>query len=257
MPGPQAGTAVEPRLAATVLLVRDDPFEVLLVKRSAVGSFPSRQVFPGGVVEQQDMHDKWRALCCGTDGLDATDLAYRMAGLRECWEEAGLLCLASKPPLQLPPAGSDGGFHSWAEQHGACIDFSGMADFAHWITPPSAPKRWDTRFLLARAPERGDLQCDGIETVHAEWVEPARALERDARYGSGLLFSTKANLQLLARAASVDEALEAARSRVMVPITPLAERANGRVRISIPEDAGYPVSEAWMDDVPMMSQPGR
>jgi len=47
-------TAMRPvivRLAATVLLLRDDPFEVLMVKPNARGFFPSALVFPGGVVE--------------------------------------------------------------------------------------------------------------------------------------------------------------------------------------------------------------
>jgi mutator protein MutT len=42
---------VDPRPAATVLLLRDDPFEVLMVRRRRGGSFSSALVFPGGKVE--------------------------------------------------------------------------------------------------------------------------------------------------------------------------------------------------------------
>lgn len=254
--GPVQSAVVEPRLAATVLLVRDNPFEVLLVKRSTVGSFPSRRVFPGGVVEQGDRQDKWSTLFKGAEGLPADDLALRIAGLRECWEEVGLLCLADQLPTHWLPDRSIG-FHPWLEQHGAHVDLGEMVDFAHWTTPPTSPKRWDTRFFLARAPQDGELCCDGVETVEAEWVQPQHALERDPGDGRGLLFSTMANLQLLAMSSSVEEAFEAARDRVLCPVTPVALRENGRVMISIPEEAGYPVSAAWFDDVLSITTPGR
>ena len=45
---------VDPRPAATVLLLRDDPFEVLMVQRRRGGSFSSALVFPGGKVENED-----------------------------------------------------------------------------------------------------------------------------------------------------------------------------------------------------------
>lgn len=45
---------VDPRPAATVLLLRDDPFEVLMVRRRRGGSFSNALVFPGGKVENED-----------------------------------------------------------------------------------------------------------------------------------------------------------------------------------------------------------
>jgi 8-oxo-dGTP pyrophosphatase MutT (NUDIX family) len=40
-----------PRLAVTVVVVHDDPFEVLMVRRPARGTFPFALVFPGGSVD--------------------------------------------------------------------------------------------------------------------------------------------------------------------------------------------------------------
>ena len=244
-------TPAEPRLAATVLLVRDDPFQVLLVKRSAIGSFPSRRVFPGGVVEKQDLDERWRSLCRGGDHLDAADMAFRIAGIRECWEEAGVLCTVDGDLGGLSGARSDDLF-SLVERCGAHFDLGHMADFAHWVTPPSAPKRWDTRFLLARAPRDHDLCCDGEETVEAHWVEPKEALDRDVDNADGLLFSTKANLQLLAMSDCVDDALQAARNRPLFRVTPSATRKDGRFLVSIPAEAGYPVSEGWVAEAPRL-----
>ncbi|MGX1191349.1 NUDIX hydrolase [Porphyrobacter sp. MBR-49] len=249
-PDPSAAS-VEPRLAATVLLVRDDPFQVLLVKRSAIGSFPSRRVFPGGVVEREDMDERWRSLCRGGDDLNASDLAFRIAGIRECWEEAGVLCMVNGDLDGLSGSRSDGLF-SLMERCDVHFDLGHMADFAHWVTPPTAPKRWDTRFLLARAPRDHILCCDGVETVAADWVEPKEVLERDADGIHGLLFSTKANLHLLALSDCVDDALEAARNRPLFRVTPSAQRKDGKFLVSIPSEAGYPVSEGWVDDAPRL-----
>jgi 8-oxo-dGTP pyrophosphatase MutT (NUDIX family) len=44
-----------PRLAATVLVLRDDPLRVLLVQRPASGAFPSVLAFPGGSLEEHDV----------------------------------------------------------------------------------------------------------------------------------------------------------------------------------------------------------
>ena len=48
-----------PRLAATMLLVRYDPFEVLMVGRNDRGQFASALVFPGGVVDPDDRDEAW------------------------------------------------------------------------------------------------------------------------------------------------------------------------------------------------------
>lgn len=42
---------VEPRLAVTAVVVHDDPFEVLMVRRPTRGAFPLAIAFPGGSVE--------------------------------------------------------------------------------------------------------------------------------------------------------------------------------------------------------------
>lgn len=63
--------ASTPRVAVTVMLVHDDPFEVLMVRRPARGAFPSALVFPGGAV-------------------DADDESVRAAAVRECLEETGI-----------------------------------------------------------------------------------------------------------------------------------------------------------------------
>src|SRR5262245_59068398 len=87
--------------ASTILVVRDGPqgMEVLMVRRptrsgdASSGAF----VFPGGKLDAHDFSMEPR--CSGRDdasasrrlGLPVQGLAYYVAAIRECFEEAGLL----------------------------------------------------------------------------------------------------------------------------------------------------------------------
>ncbi|HWO47853.1 MAG TPA: NUDIX hydrolase [Solirubrobacterales bacterium] len=69
-----AGTVLEVEAipAASVLVLRDDPFELLMLRRSGASSFvPNAWVFPGGIAEPHE-----------------SDL--RLTAVRETFEEAGL-----------------------------------------------------------------------------------------------------------------------------------------------------------------------
>jgi hypothetical protein len=103
------------------------------------------------------------------------------------------------------------------------------------------PKRFDTWFYLAAAPEDQLATCDGWETVDAEWITPAEALRLADTGERTVIFPTRMNLRLLAEAASSEDAVARARARPLVPVEPqLAETPEGRV-LTIPPDAGYGV----------------
>ena len=130
------------------------------------------------------------------------------------------------------------------DQLGARFDLSNIAPFAHWVTPRTAPRRWDTHFLVARAPEGQFARCDGSETVGVEWISPEAAIECGDKGTREVLFSTRANLLLLAQSRNIDEAIAAARIRPHFEVHPQAERRADGIRVFIPEEAGYPESEA-------------
>ena len=48
-----------------------------------------------------------------------------------------------------------------------------MTPYAHWITPTFAPKRFDTWFFLAEAPEDQIALHDGSELVDSVWIGAA------------------------------------------------------------------------------------
>jgi len=67
--------------AASVLVLRDGPLEVLMMRRRADASFvPNAWVFPGGAVDEED-----RAL---GDGSELSTM--RIAAARELFEETGV-----------------------------------------------------------------------------------------------------------------------------------------------------------------------
>ena len=93
---------VVPRPAATVILARDtsDGIEVFMMQRTTEVAFAKgMHVFPGGGLDPTDHHDEIAALCVGltddlasnTLGIEKGGLAYWIAAIRECFEEAGLL----------------------------------------------------------------------------------------------------------------------------------------------------------------------
>ncbi len=118
-----------------------------------------------------------------------------------------------------------------------------LVPFAHWITPETQPKRFDTRFLLVSAPVEQLGAHDGAESVEGFWIAPEQAL-READAGTRtLLFPTHMNLLKLARYASVAEAVAVTRKSRIVSVMPRVERtATGRT-LHIPAEAGYGVTE--------------
>ena len=97
----EANRPPEIRDAATVILVSDRPdLHVLMLERTRRAVFgPGATVFPGGAVDAADADPRLVARVVGLDdvaasaehGLRHGGLAFRLAALRECFEEAGIL----------------------------------------------------------------------------------------------------------------------------------------------------------------------
>jgi len=158
------------RDAATVILVRDRPdLHVFVLQRNAALVFaPGATVFPGGAVDPDDI-DHARAL-----GLDE----FRVAAARECLEEAGIP-----------------------------IDPRTLVEFARWVTPQGAPRRYDTRFFVAPAPDGHEGEHDGSELVASAWMRPRDVLRAHARGDLDLILPTQRSLEVLARFDRVDALL--------------------------------------------------
>lgn len=234
-----APDAVPPRLAATLIVVRSDPFEVLMVRRPDRGVFPGVFVFPGGAVEAQDHDPEWRPRTL-SDDLDDLDHALRIAAIRECFEETGLL--AARTDGAALATGAHADFRSLVDASGGRLELGALTPFAHWITPISEKRRFDTHFYLVADP--GDEAIvPSEEIMEVRWVRPAEAVEAAQAGEFRLMFPTLANLDRLARSGSLEAAVAAATANPPVTVNPVITATPEGMRLTIPVEAGYPISE--------------
>jgi 8-oxo-dGTP pyrophosphatase MutT (NUDIX family) len=240
--------------AATMLLLRDGDagLEVFLVERNQNIDFGGGAlVFPGGKTGPDDYDPALASLVDGAEVWSGEARAVAVSAIREAFEEAGVL---------LARDASDGEFVSaerlaHLDRYREDLELArvGLADFvrrenlrlacdelvpfAHWITPRSMRKRFDTHFFLARIPLGHAGQHCGRESVASTWVRPAEAVEHDTL--GKLLFPTRMNLMKLARARNVDEALCAARAAPPATVEPWMENTPEGKFVCIRDDAGY------------------
>jgi hypothetical protein len=79
--------------------------------------------------------------------------------------------------------------------------------FSHWLTPPSVPRRFDTRFFLAALPEGQVAVADTSETISGQWVSPSSALQLYKDKEWQMIGPTISSLETLAQYTSAEEAL--------------------------------------------------
>ena len=109
--------------------------------------------------------------------------------------------------------------------------------FSNWITPVGAPRRYDTRFFLAVAPERQEASHDGGETIAHAWMRPAVVLDRCRSGECKLGVPTRRTLERFAdfsSAAALAAALGAQRD-----IPAILVRVTRDGRYVIPGEPGY------------------
>ena len=209
----------------------------MVVRHQQIEFASGALVFPGGRVEPSD------AALAGGDGLEA----FRVAAIRETWEECGVLLAAPGTP-----AAADGEFAAMLAARGLVPDTGSLAHFAHWITPVPVPKRFDTHFFLAAAPADQDALHDGSEAVDSVWIRPRDALAEAEAGTKKVVFPTRMNLTKLARSNSVAEAFAAARAKPVVTVLPQQRTTPEGRYLRIPVEAEYGGEEFLAGDPPSM-----
>ena len=261
---PRANEPVAPRPAATVILLRDSSngLEVFMVVRHHKIDFASGAlVFPGGKVDEADGDPGWTDLVHASDLASAPSIAFRIAAVRETFEEAGML-IACNPgssklidpqrALELSSAHRDDvhagrmPFARLVSNAGVKLAVDRMIHFAHWITPEHMPKRFDTHFFLVSAPMEQLGAHDGYESVDSLWITPQRALDEADTGKRTLVTPTRMNLQKLAAYANVADAVSAAHSEPVVTVLPQVDFNEEGRTLSIPASAGYGTSEVFV-----------
>jgi len=127
-----------------------------------------------------------------------------------------------------------------AEETGiALADGTEVLPWSRWITPEVVPVRFDTHFVVALAPPHSPPKPDGVEISDAGWFGPRAALDASEAGEMELVFPTVKNLETLLPYARSEEALEAARDRVVEPILPRVVGTREDHRVLLPGDPGY------------------
>lgn len=262
---------IEPRPAATVAVTRDADagLEVLLLQRTHSAVFmPGVYVFPGGAVDDGDRDPRLASRVRGIDeasanrmvGVSEGGLAYLMAAIRECFEEAGLL-LADPARGALDAKDADlarlrqrlnAGEYTLArlcEELDLRLSADRMAYLSHWITPPGPPRRYDTRFFVVAAPPGQTAGHDGVETVDHVWIQPEAALARNRRGEFPLGAPTIGTLRVLAGFDSTEQLLHHAR-RQGAPAARAPIEVTGRdgPRLVHPEEPAYAEAAKLRDE---------
>ena len=251
------------RFAATLIVLRDGAagLEVLMLRRAEKEGDQNSgaSVFPGGGVDPQD---RLLHTCCDAPddaaasrrlALPAGGLDFYLAAIRECFEEAGLLfasgsdnrpvTLDTLPEAELAAlrATTEEGAASLrglCAEHGWRLAVDRLAYFAHWLTPPGMPRRFDTRFFVALAPAGQQARPDGRETVEHFWLRPAEAL--DPARGLRLMNVQRRVLQQLAAFGSAEACVAHARGLPQIPLVmPRRAMAADGLRAVNPDEPAY------------------
>ncbi|HWL43865.1 MAG TPA: hypothetical protein VNQ73_13045 [Ilumatobacter sp.] len=261
--------SVPVRPAATVMLVRDGQagLEVFMLQRTGSAAFArNAYVFPGGRVDGTDHGPEFEPICDEDDasastrlGLDRGGLAWLVATIRECFEEAGVLLggvadapLAldfDTPELQARFGSARHAVHAGelgldalCRAEGLRLHTDRIYFVDHWVTPVGESRRFDTRFFLTRAPAGQEPLHDDSETVASTWVRPVDALERAQAREWRLLPPTINALTTLAPHADAAAAIAwAAALPRPEPTTPrlIIDADNRFVGILRPGEPGY------------------
>lgn len=254
-------TAVEPRPSATVLLARDGAAapEVLLLRRHGRSGFAADAwVFPGGVVDAADRDlsvvdrldgptpSEWAARL----GLDdpAEAVGYVVAALREAFEETGILLArdASGAPVAADAALEVARRALLADViamrevivgQDLRLAGDGLAYVAHWITPEAEPRRYDTRFFLARAEPDAVCVPHQEEMTDSVWITAADAVRHFEDGGLRLLPPTIHTLRRLVGLASVDAIFARLGDAPVPAIMPAMRPHPDGVAIVLPDEA--------------------
>lgn len=251
-------TLPEPKLSATVLIVRDAAeMEVLMVKRHYQIDFAAGAlVFPGGKANDEDADPAWDALTDGDYGPVQQDA--RIAAVREVFEESGLILARPKEargtdadlvgpdvadrlaPFRQAVDRQEKSFLELIRENDLVLALDSLVPFGHWITPIMMPKRFDTYFYLAPAPATQLASHDGRETTDSMWISAAKALEMEASGEATIIFPTRMNLRKLATAESVAAAKRDFGAETVITVLPeMTKDDTGTPCLRIPEVPGY------------------
>ena len=238
------------------MILRDTnvAFEVFMVKRHQEIDFASGAlVFPGGKLDVQDSNPALLATC-SEQNFDLNQLAVRICGIRETFEEAGILLARDNIDGKIIGAARCSQLVDWyreplhnrditlleiVRKENLTLACDELVLFAHWVTPSYFSRRFDAFFFIAKAPLEQIASHDKIESVDSVWITPNAALN-DANEGrKTIVFATRMNLQKLTYFQSTSALIQNSMESEVYTVEPQVEENDGDVTFTIPIEAGY------------------
>ena len=256
---------VTPIPAATVISLRDTPtgMEVLMVQRTKKADFAGGALlFPGGKVDNSDYEVLKLDRCSLPNDVPDNQKALRVAGVREMFEEAGLLFVRDLGDTQVISKeraevlkniyrqdllSQKITFHEIVEAEDLVVASDLLIPFAHWITPITGRKRFDTHFLVAQSPDGHTASHDGSETLDTVWIDPLTAITEAEEGKRRVVFPTRMNLKKVSESTTAESAIRLAKTTPVVTVLPEVHDVDGGRHLKIPIEAGYGISEITVD----------
>ena len=256
--------------AATVLLVRncdkqDDKIEVFMVVRHHQIDFASGAlVFPGGKVDEGDMDPNLVDFLPSSQRGDDPMRAFKIASIRESFEEANILLARNKETgnlvthdrlkkladkYRMPLQNGELPILDMLKAENLELATDLLGHFAHWITPTHMPKRFDTHFFIAEAPPHQLAAHDGEESVDSVWVGPNEVLQKADMGHYTVIFPTRMNIEVLGKFSSSKAAIEDAHGTDTFTVLPEMEVSEEGKFLLIPKEAGYSVTRQRVDKI--------
>ncbi len=263
-----------PKQSSTIILLRDKRptgFEVFLLMRHEKSTFMGgNYVFPGGRVDKEDGSLEACTMCKGITPEEAAQklggplspeeyLAHWIAGIRELFEEAGILMAYDQNNnlLQLKNPDDQNRFsdhrnllqkgertiYQIAQQEKLLLALDQLYYYAHWITPEARSERFDTRFFLSRLPEGQETSFDQKETIAEVWMMPRRAFEENVKGNMALSPPALKIMEDLSRYNTIEEVLDTLIEKDIQPILPILTLVSNEPVILLPWDPEYEIFE--------------
>ncbi|MFC8725723.1 NUDIX hydrolase [Streptomyces bacillaris] len=256
-------TAVTPRRAATVMLLRDPghgapapgPVVHMLRRRTSMAFAGGAYAYPGGGVDPRDDDrligwagpslEHWAARLGVATAAEAQ--AVVCAAVRETFEEAGVLLAGETAGTVVgDTTGADWeadrealvardlSFAEFLDRRGLLLRSDLLGAWARWITPEFEPRRYDTWFFVAALPEGQRTRAVSTEADRTVWIAPGEAARR---YDLGELLMmppTVSTLRALTPFRTAAEALGAADAQDLTPVLAQARLEGDELVLSWP-----------------------
>lgn len=250
-------TPVEPRRAATVMLLRDTPDGpvVHMLRRKASMAFAGgAYAYPGGGVDPRDedhlvgwagpSREEWAARLA-TDPRTAQ--AIVCGAVRETFEEAGVLLAGETADTVVGDTTGDDweadrtalvarelSFAEFLDRRGLRLRSDLLGAWARWITPEFEPRRYDTWFFVAALPAGQRTRNASTEADRTVWIRPAEAADGYDKGELLMMPPTISTLRSLEPYGSAVDALTAAAAQDLTPVLAQASLENGELVLSWP-----------------------